>query len=152
MKSGLLSFILLISMNSAFAALTIPMYATDSDGKAKDIGTVQADDTKYGLLLTPNLHDLPPGVHGFHVHSMPNCQDHAMAAGGHLDPKKTNKHLGPYNDAGHLGDLPVLAVDANGNANLPVLAPRLKVSVIENHALMIHQGGDNYSDLPEKLG
>lgn len=27
-------------------------------------------------------------------------------AGGHLDPEKTGKHLGPYNDKGHLGDLP----------------------------------------------
>ncbi len=71
-----------------------------------------------------------------------------MAAGGHLDPSKTTQHLGPYSDQGHLGDLPALIVDKDGNANLPMLAPRLKIADILNHSLMIHAGGDNYSDNP----
>lgn len=52
----------------------------------------------------------------------------ALAAGGHFDPQKTGKHLGPYAD-GHLGDLPPIYVTADGMANYPVLAPRLKKSV-----------------------
>ena len=35
---------------------------------------------------------------------------------------------------------------------LPVLAPRLKVSMLQGHALVVHEGGDNYSDLPLPLG
>ena len=36
---------------------------------------------------------------------------------------------------------------------MSVLAPRIKhISEITGHALMIHAGGDNYADLPEKLG
>jgi Cu-Zn family superoxide dismutase len=35
---------------------------------------------------------------------------------------------------------------------MPVLAPRLKVADIKGRSLMIHAGGDNYSDLPVKLG
>jgi len=94
---------------------------------------------------------LPAGVHGFHIHEMPSCADHAMAASGHLDPKKTGAHKGPYQD-GHLGDLPVLIADKNGEATLPVLAPRLTEDLIKGHSLMVHAGGDNYSDKPEKLG
>jgi Cu-Zn family superoxide dismutase len=76
----------------------------------------------------------------------------ALAAGGHFDPQKTGKHLGPYAD-GHLGDLPAIYVTADGMANYPVLAPRLKkISEIEGKALMVHAGGDNHSDHPQPLG
>lgn len=59
--------------------------------------------------------------------------------------------MGPYGK-GHLGDLPVLEVDNNGNATLPILAPRLQLNEIKNHSLIIHAGSDNYSDTPLKLG
>jgi Cu-Zn family superoxide dismutase len=43
-------------------------------------------------------------------------------------------------------------VDANGRATQAVLAPRLKLAFIMGKAVMIHAGGDNYADKPEKLG
>ncbi len=135
----------------AQASLFVPMHLTDMNGNGKKIGTVRIDDTIYGLILTPKLKDLPPGIHGFHIHAFPMCEHDGMAAGGHLDPDKTNQHRGPY-EHGHLGDLPVLIVDARGHATLPVLAPRLKLYHLKGKALMIHAGADNYSDLPEKLG
>ena len=103
---------------------------------------------------------MPAGVHGFHVHENGSCEPGmkdgkavaALAAGGHFDPQKTGKHLGPYAD-GHLGDLPAIYVTADGMANDPVLAPRLKkISEIEGKALMVHAGGDNHSDHPLPLG
>jgi Cu-Zn family superoxide dismutase len=122
------------------------------NGTGNAIGTVTARDTKYGLLLIPELNYLPFGVHGFHIHENPSCANGGMSAGNHFDPKYTTKHLGPYNDKGHLGDLPALFVDQNNKANIPVLAPRLKVADIKGHALIIHMHGDNYSDKPEKNG
>src|SRR5690606_19201060 len=90
---------------------------------------------------------------GFHIHQNASCDEKGMAAGGHLDPKNTEKHLGPYKDDGHLGDLPALYVNADGRVTLPVLAPRLNdLSDIKDHALMVHENSDNYSDMPEKLG
>jgi Cu-Zn family superoxide dismutase len=130
------------------ADITVPVYFTSKTGTGKAIGTVAFADTKYGLLITPNLTDLTPGLHGFHIHVNPSCADAGMAAGGHLDPQKTGVHAGPYSDMGHLGDLPALYVNSDGDATLPVLAPRLKTADIENHSLMIHAGGDNYSDNP----
>ncbi|KTD66089.1 superoxide dismutase family protein [Legionella spiritensis] len=120
------------------------IYATD--GK-KELGTVNFEDTKYGLLITPELSSLPPGLHGFHLHQHPDCGDHGMDAGGHFDPGKTNTHQGPYGN-GHLGDLPVLAVNGDGQATTPVLAPRLKTSDLKGLSVMVHAGGDNYSDNP----
>ena len=130
----------------------IKMYLIGKSDQHRYVGTILAKDSKYGLMLTPHLHSLPSGVHGFHVHEYPSCAKSGKAAGGHLDPYKTNKHLGPYNEHGHLGDLPVLYVDKKGDATIPVLAPRLKVSDILNHSIMIHAGGDNYADSPMPLG
>lgn len=140
----------LISALACADQVAIPIYSTE---QAKEkLGMVDAQDTRYGLLLTPHLRGLPAGVHGFHVHEKMNCEEHGMAAGGHLDSAKTGKHLGPYNSSGHLGDLPVLIVNQDGTATLPILAPRLSVKEIKGHSLMIHAGADNYSDEPEKLG
>lgn len=137
----------------ALADSTVTMNFTAEKGAGKPAGTVLITETKYGLLLTPNLHDLTPGAHGFHVHQNASCDKDGMAAGGHLDPKNTGKHLGPYNDNGHSGDLPVLYVNADGTATTPILAPRIHhIKDISQHALMVHHAGDNYSDKPEKLG
>lgn len=150
----------LLLTSTVFAAdLTVPMYFTAAKGVGASVGTVTISETKYGLLFTPHLsgltaaNSLTPGIHGFHVHMNPSCADNGMAAGGHLDPLNTGKHLGPYNDQGHLGDLPALVINADGTATLPVLAPRLQhLAQVAGHSLMIHNGGDNYSDTPEKLG
>jgi Cu-Zn family superoxide dismutase len=146
--------VLLISLaiNGAYASIKIPIYRVEGVQQSKSIGTVQADDTIYGLLLTPHLYGLPAGVHGFHIHELPFCHHHAQGAGGHWDPLRTGQHQGPYEGNGHLGDLPVLIVNTQGQAILPVLAPRLKLAQIAGHALMIHAGSDNYSDIPVKLG
>jgi Cu-Zn family superoxide dismutase len=154
MQKKLLAILSTIAVTSYAATVEIPMYLTNE--AHTQVGTITATDTKYGLMLTPKLERLTPdlgaGVHGFHVHEKASCADMGMAAGGHLDPKKTKTHLGPYSAKGHLGDLPAVYVNADGSLSLPVIAPRLKVKDILGHSLMIHNGGDNYSDDPKPLG
>lgn len=153
MLKKLLVTLTIIGTTTAFADGTVNMNFTAKTGTGKPAGSVQITETKYGLLFTPQLTGLTPGTHGFHVHVKADCADNGMAAGGHFDPANTAKHLGPYNDSGHLGDLPALYVAADGSATLPVLVPRLMhISDINNHALMVHSGGDNYSDTPQPLG
>lgn len=125
----------------------------------KDVGTVTIspymnNGDQEGMLITPHLYNLPPTTtHGMHIHVNPSCADNGKAAGGHWDPQNTNKHLGPYDDNGHIGDLPVLIVNSDGSSTKPVVAPRLhSLKEIEGHSLMIHSGSDNYSDDPEPLG
>jgi len=153
MINKLLILALLLGFSlKAFSGIRIEMYEVTEANPGKKVGTILAEDTIYGLLLTPHLEGLSPGVHGFHIHQFPFCGNQGMSAGGHLDPSQTNQHRGPYRGDGHLGDLPVLIVDAQGKATLPVLAPRLKLDLIKGHALMVHEGGDNYADTPQKLG
>lgn len=141
------------------AETTVTMNLTDETGVGEAVGTVALQNSEYGLLLTPNLTDLSPGLHGFHVHENASCGPGekdgevvpGLAAGGHYDPGNTGSHEGPYGD-GHLGDLPPLYVDADGNATTPTLAPRLTVEAVTNRALMVHKDGDNFSDEPAALG
>ena len=144
----------------AYAEKHIEIHAIDADGVGDSLGTVVAEDHQYGLLLTPDLKGLETGVHGFHVHENPDCgpgKDNGetkagFAAGGHYDPENTGAHRGPYDDSGHLGDLPPLYVQSDGTNTTPVLAPRLEVADLDGRSLMIHAGGDNFSDQPEPLG
>jgi superoxide dismutase, Cu-Zn family len=144
---------------SAAFALVVPMNIVNPNGTVSPAGSIDVQASRYGVMFTPSLKGLPPGVHGFHVHENPSCEYRlqdgklapAAAAGGHYDPAKTGKHLGPWGD-GHLGDLPVLFVDAAGNATNPVVAPRLKIADLKGRSLMIHLGGDNHADMPMPLG
>lgn len=131
-------------LSTTYAA-TIKSEVHASDGTS--LGQIIFEDSEYGLLIIPHLSKLPVGLHGFHIHINPDCGANGMNAGGHFDPTNTNKHQGPYGK-GHLGDLPVLATHSNGEANTPILAPRLTTLNIQGHAIMIHEGGDNYSDTP----
>jgi Cu-Zn family superoxide dismutase len=162
MKKIILAFALLVCISAAYVLaedVVVTVNLVSADGVGKDIGKITAKDTKYGLLLEPSLSDLPPGVHGFHLHENPSCgaakkddkMTAALSAGGHLDPDKTGKHEGPY-ASGHMGDLPPLYVGADGKSDTPVLAPRLKTSDLKGRSLVIHAGGDNFSDQPNPLG
>jgi Cu-Zn family superoxide dismutase len=139
--------------------VTVTIYKIDDKGVGPEIGTLHLMDTRGGLEVTSKLRGLPPGARGFHVHENPNCgpamKDGKMvaglAAGNHYDPNATGKHEGPKGD-GHRGDLPVLMVDAKGEANERVLAFRLSVSSVRGRSIVIHEGGDNYADEPKPLG
>lgn len=141
------------------AELVVRMNLVNDQGVGASIGTVTLTDTPQGLKLAPALSGLAPGVHGFHVHEKPDCAagmkdgkaTPGLAAGGHYDPAGTGKHEGP-SGKGHLGDLPALTVGADGKATEAVVAPRLKTADVKGRSLMIHAGGDNFADVPEKLG
>lgn len=154
-----LSLATVFAITAASASAQVTVNIVDEKGIGAAIGSITASDSKHGLVLTPSLHGLAPGLHGFHVHQNPSCDAKekdgkmvpALAAGGHFDPAGTNKHGEPWGD-GHLGDLPPLYVDSAGNASQPVLAPRLKAADLAGRAIMIHAGGDNHSDHPAPLG
>ncbi|WP_173636166.1 superoxide dismutase family protein [Paramixta manurensis] len=148
-----------LALTSGAWAASVVMNEVDANGIVKSVGTVTVETSPYGVIFTPKLTGLPPGIHGFHLHTNPDCgpalqngkKVAGLAAGGHFDPAHTGKHEGPWGN-GHLGDLPALYVDDHGNATYPVLAPRLRMADVKGHALMIHAGGDNHSDMPEMLG
>lgn len=60
---------------------------------------------------------------------------------------KTNKHAGPGKD-GHKGDLPHIVADANGTVKTKLHVADLQVKDLKGRSVMIHAGGDNYTDNP----
>ena len=142
--------------------VSIHMLTTEkASGLGKTVGTLTITETPEGLIFKPVLKGLPTGEHGFHLHENPslapkvvkNKSTAGIQAGGHYDPMKTGKHLGPYNPEGHLGDLPLLYVDKSGNTPFAVLVPRIKtLDEVYDRSVMIHFMGDNYSDAPASLG
>jgi Cu-Zn family superoxide dismutase len=141
--------------------LKADMKLVTTDGVGDSVGTVTIEESAAGAMFTPALAGLPPGEHGFHVHALGDCgpgandQGQVVAAGaakGHWDPATTGRHAGPQGE-GHLGDLPAMVVGQDGKASTPVTAPRITdLAQLEGLGLMIHAGGDNYSDQPKPLG
>jgi Cu-Zn family superoxide dismutase len=138
---------------------TVEVHKISTSGVGDAIGTIKFSENDSGLVLLPNLKGLTPGTHGIHIHTNPSCEpgvkdgkkEAGHAAGGHYDPQSSNKHEGPKG-SGHHGDLPVLNVAQDGSANQPLIAPRLKLADVVNRTVIIHEGGDNYSDQPKPLG
>jgi superoxide dismutase, Cu-Zn family len=154
----------LLMMAIAFPAsaenLVARMQAVTPNGAGAPIGTIGVSTVDGHAAFAVDLRDLPPGPHGFHVHENDSCAPSmtnnapvaAGAAGGHFDPHGVGKHAGPQG-VGHLGDLPVLEVAADGTAKQTLTAPHIpNAGMLRGHALMIHSGGDNYSDSPKPLG
>ncbi|MGS0536386.1 superoxide dismutase [Cu-Zn] SodC [Pseudoalteromonas sp. SaAl2] len=145
--------------NSALANIDVEMYQATKAGQGQSLGIITLSENEHGVTFTPDLKGLTPGQHGFHVHQFASCEPKgkegkvvpAGAAGGHFDPNSAEHHDEPWSN-GHLGDLPALFVNERGEAKSPVLAPRLKLEQLKQHAVMIHQGSDNYADEPKPLG
>lgn len=160
MKSSLLTVLFWATATGAAAEVIVPVHLVNENGIGEKIGSITVTESTHGIQFKPDLRDLPPGQHGFHVHKNGSCEPKkdndgkitaAGAAGDHYDPHNAEKHGAPWSD-GHLGDLPTLSVNSNGTSTQPVVAPRLKLSDLHNRALIIHEGSDNYSDYPEPLG
>jgi Cu-Zn family superoxide dismutase len=160
LTAGVTCLVALAPLTAQADEVDVDMHQISKDGVGASIGTVKATDGADGLMLELDLTGLQAGPHGFHVHEHGSCdmaeKDGAMvsglSAGGHYDPHGTGKHLGPTGE-GHLGDLPLIEVGDGGQpVSASLTAPRLKVSDIRGRALMIHEGGDNYSDEPKPLG
>jgi Cu-Zn family superoxide dismutase len=153
------SFLLVVTGTAAADTTTAKIDSITATGIGGPLGMVSFVDSPQGLIITPQLSGLPPGEHGFHIHDKGDCGPGmnrgkaaaGFAAGGHYDPAHTKKHLGPISTAGHRGDLPFLVVDSKGDATGAVTAPHLTVQQIRGRSIMIHAGGDNYSDTPLPL-
>ena len=75
----------------------------------------------------------------------------AQSAGGHFDPDNTKAHKGP-GGGGHKGDLPKLVSPTRVRPRRRWRSKGSRSADFQGKSLMIHEGGDNYSDTPKPLG
>lgn len=136
-----------------------PLYRISNNGQEEQIGMVFFTDTPSGTKIKVDVSGLPPGPHGFHIHEGNSCaageKDGQMIpglkAGGHYDPGKTGVHAGP-DGKGHAGDLPVLTADPSGKVLAELMSANFTTEEVDGHPVVIHSGGDNYSDAPKPMG
>jgi len=138
--------------------LSVDVNRISNTGVGDKIGTIDITEAKTGVTFKVDVKGLPPGQRGFHVHEKGDCgpgmkdgqMQAGIAAGEHFDPDQKKTHKGPKG-TGHKGDLPALT-SKTGDISQTVSAPRLKLADIKGRSIVIHEGGDNYTDKPENGG
>jgi len=143
-------------LSSAFsAAAQKPVKTELHDAMGKSVGTAELSPAPKGVKIRLNLMDLPPGMHGIHIHAVAKCDGPAFTtAGGHLNPDM--KHHGLENPEGpHAGDMPNITVGANGKLKTTIVAPGVTMgdgsnSIFANGgtALVIHAMVDDQKSDP----
>ena len=102
------------------------------------------------VLVTASFINLPPGFHGFHVHTTGVCDAAAgfSSAGGHFDREGASH-------PNHDGDLTSLLVNNDGTAMLTFATDRFAVADLfdaDGSAIMVHSGQDNFANIPARYG
>lgn len=121
------------------------------DTNGAEVGRATANEVAGGLRVTLDVHDLPAGDHGAHIHTVGRCDPPDFAsAGGHWNP--LGAHHGSLNPAGpHMGDLPNLTVATDGHATLGINVPGATIAGLldaDGSAIVVHAGRDDMMSDP----
>jgi superoxide dismutase, Cu-Zn family len=154
-------------VGTAIGLITTSVGADDSTAKAvihnaagQEIGTAKFMQRRGDVLVKADDLDFPgalaPGFKGFHIHANGICDPAAVdpatgatvpffTAGGHYNPAAATH-------GSHGGDMPVLLVNANGEAWSRFSTDHFDVDEIVGRAVIVHAAADNYGNVPVGAG
>jgi len=141
------SFLLTSSAWSAVAVAILKGTAPGSD----IMGTVTLTEEKGGLTVVAKVSHVPPGSHGFHIHSLGNCGNMGQNAGGHFNPDHAPHGLYPMDGpmramAGDMGNITVLP---DGSGDFSVFMPGLTLNdgkyAVNGLSIILHEKRDDFS-------
>jgi superoxide dismutase, Cu-Zn family len=153
-----LSFLALALFAMLFA-VTSPSAAKTKvelkDAQGRSVGNIIIWDQGPGVGLELHLHDLTPGDHGIHFHSIPKCEaPDFKSAGGHFNPEN-KKHGFDSPDGHHAGDMTNFTVDASGKAEVRLEDKEVTLkdgphSLLgkDGAAIVVHAKADDYKTDP----
>jgi len=130
--------ILLFSLAGCSKAKTATAEIHDAQGNM--VGTATLTEVPDGVKISLDASNLPPGLHGIHVHSVGKCEppDFATAA-AHFNPDA--KHHGAKNPQGpHAGDLPNITVGSDGKIKTDLVLHNVTLGDDPEKSLL-RQGG-----------
>ncbi|HEV7433595.1 MAG TPA: superoxide dismutase family protein [Pseudorhizobium sp.] len=126
----------------------------DPDGNS--VGTATLQETPNGLLIQAKITNLPPGIHGFHVHETGECNVEGgfKSAGGHFAPGD-NEHGFMVENGPHAGDLANQTAMEDGTMVVEVFSENLRLTEGDNAvldddgaAIVVHSTADDYRTQP----
>jgi len=154
-----------LALLTALALLALPAAAaqkahavarlTGLDGKA--LGTAELSAVNHGVLIVLDLHDLPPGAHGVHLHVSGNCDAKSgFTKAGPILSLVPGKQHGYLAEGGpEAGDLPNQFAGADGRLHASMVTTGFtlgngKKSIFDRDgvALILDQRGDDYRTQP----
>ena len=154
-----------LALLTALALLALPAAAAQKahaiarlaglDGKA--LGTAEFSAGNHGVLIVLDLHDLPPGAHGVHLHVSGNCDAKSgFTKAGPILSTVPGKQHGYLAEGGpEAGDLPNQFAGADGRLHASMVTTAFtlgngKKSIFDRDgvALILDQRGDDYRTQP----
>ena len=128
-----------------------PMTAEIKTAEGESRGTATAVMTPSGMMLvTLELKDVPPGLHGAHIHQTGECTPPDFeSAGGHLAGDKEHGVMAA--NGPHPGDLPNIHVPDSGALMVEYFVAGLTNVMIadeDGSAIIIHEHPDDYVGQP----
>jgi Cu-Zn family superoxide dismutase len=120
------------------------------------VGTATFTQVGSAVRIVLEVHDLPPGVKGVHVHEVGTCEGPAFtSAGAHFNPHERQHGALNHPRGPHAGDLPNLTVGADGKGRLESttellsLGPGLgSVFDADGSAIIVHAAPDDFRTDP----
>ena len=119
-------------------------------GDAKVSGELKFSQSRGPIRVTGKLTGLPPGKHGFHVHTNGNCDSaDGVSAGGHFNPFGA-PHGDAHSAKRHLGDMGNIVANANGEAIVDTefggaVLTLVGTQSILNRSVIVHAAADDFS-------
>lgn len=115
------------------------------------VGHVDLKQGPNGVLANIDLHHVPTGWHGIHIHGTGDCTSKDFtSAGGHA----SSHHAGHgFMVAGwpHAGDMPNIWANHDAQAKVHYFLPHLNLSDVldeDGAAIILHAGADDYRSQP----
>lgn len=142
---------------SAIAAQKAKAMARLTSLDGKPVGIVDFAALGHGVLVTFDLHDLPPGAHGIHLHTSANCDAKSgfTAAGPILSLAPGKKHGYLAEGGPETGDLPNQFAGTDGRLHASVVTTSFslgngKRSIFDRDgvSVIVDGRGDDYRTQP----
>jgi len=125
------------------------------NSEGKDVGTVHVEHMPIATIFLLKLHDMPPGVHGIHIHDVGQCDPPSFdSAGPHWNPGHAEH--GSKNPKGpHAGDLQNITIPADGKLEIQLTVEGTRQwqgegGLLDGNgaSLVIHANADDYTTDP----